>query len=227
MKKRLFAGLLALTLAVSMLAAAPAQAAKAVMNRKGISWDLKLGKKVSYKTKYVSIGTKTDKVRLTQCKLTKGTDGYNTLDVTLDFLRTTKLSKKQVYKMVTSKTFRKKNLLGGSFYYTVVDYDTGICLENKNKFDVTVTVLEDWRTTASHLFKGKKGSWVRLNDRQVSFRVRYPASYTGLCIGAGGCTGLTFNSNTNKFFDGKATFAKATSLYSKKNKKFAHFMRIK
>ena len=54
----------------------------------------------------------------------------------------------------------------------------------------------------------------------------YPSNYKGLCIGLGGVTKLSETSKDKKFNKGKVSFNK-TSLYSKKDKSIAHFMRVK
>lgn len=118
----------------------------------------------------------------------------------------------------------------GEFYWLLVDYNTGLSLENpSNKFKVKVST-ETTKEEPTKTYTDSDNCWFRtLKERTTKVTVTYPAKYTGLCLGFGGTTYP--RSKTNKA--GKNYFAKGskyrfyqTSMY-KKSKSDYHFMRIK
>jgi hypothetical protein len=150
--------------------------------------------------------------------------------------------------------------IGGSFYYTVVDYKTGKCLEGKNDKNVKVTD-SGWEYSDYVKKTGKNGTWIRYpKTSTVKVKIIYPKDYKNLAIGVGGYTaapeyyyttssseaggpddplagsgigtaggsgGVRNEFVLTKFWKGKKAFSKETKLYSKKDKAFAHFMRVK
>lgn len=114
---------------------------------------------------------------------------------------------------------------GGGFYYTVVDYKTGKSLEGDNDKDVTVTD-NGWKHLKYNKKKGTDGAWISFASKTtVKVKIIYPEDYKGLCIGVGGYT--TVDTNVDSYWAGNKKFSKTTKLYSKKDKSYAHFKRVK
>lgn len=142
---------------------------------------------------------------------------------------------------------------GGNFYYTVVDYKTGKSLEVKNKYNVTVT--DSWKYTNYDDLRNSDDLGIKYPKKTiVNVKITYPKSYKNLAVGVGGYTIAPYSYmemsssdsdelagsgvgtasggggiktyDLSKYWGGKKSYSKETKLYSKKDKKFAHFMRI-
>ena len=74
--------------------------------------------------------------------------------------------------------------------------------------------------------KGTRGAWISYARKaQTSVTIIYPENYKDLVIGVGGFH--TYSTNVQSFFNGNKAFSKEKKLYHKKDKGYAHFMRVK
>ncbi len=225
-RKRLTVFLLAVVMAFGgiFLPSRVEAASKPHMKTVNVKWDLKKNKTVTYKTRYAGLGMVKQKAKITYYKIRNSKKkGYKELTFIVEFTGQWNMSKKQVHKTVNSPEFQAIGEIGGRFYYTVLDYGSGKCLEKKNK-NVTVIAAPRVYPTRKY-YRDDDGCWVSLSNSSMIVEVTYPKNYKGLCIGIGGSTELVQTAKDKKFFEGKAVFGK-TSYYSKKDKSVAHFMRV-
>lgn len=197
-------------------------ASKPYMKTANVKWDLKKNKTVTYKTKYVGIGMKNQKAKISDYKIKNSKKkGYKELTFTVKWTRQWKLKNNEIHKMAYSNI---DTSIGGESYYAVVDYNTGKSLEKKNKQKVTVKQIGKPKYQAKYYYD-KDGCYVWISNITKKVKVTYPKNYKGLCIGVGGSTSLKNTKNDTKFWNGKVAFKK-TSYYSSKDKSVAHFMRV-
>ena len=247
---RRFAAVLAMVMLITSFAATiPVNAAgKADMKKANVKWDLKNNKTLKYKTKWSEVGTKTHTVKMTNYKVKNAKKkGYKQCTFTLTYTRNLKLTKKQRNNMLDFACGGPEFVSpGGEFYYTVVDYKTGKCLEKSNKQKVKVT-RSKWKYSNWTKISDGHGSWFEYAKKAtVNVKIVYPKKYKNLAIGVGGYTKAPYahsditvgggaasatyeivTPNANKFYKGKKAFSDETLLYSKKDKSYAHFMRVK
>lgn len=139
---------------------------------------------------------------------------------------------------------------GGEFYYAVVDYKTGKSLIPKNKKKVTVKT-SGWKYSSydEKRLPDTRGMYYPKKST-IDVTITYPKNYKNLAIGFGGFTaapaiwtktssggsgGVGWASasggvtvlDLSDYWNGRKAFSKETNLYSKKDKGFAHFMRVK
>jgi hypothetical protein len=165
--------------------------------------------------------------------------GYKKLTFDLVFDRPVSFTKSQVDAILD--TYWAWEYLENSMYYSVVDYDTGEGLENKNTKNVTVKASK-WKWTNTKKSYGTGDNWVQFSrDGSVSVTVTYPSDYKNLCIVAGGYSSdggdNAYVSAGDAFFSGKTTFLYASNLYYGKDvagkkklsthKKVCHAIRVK
>ncbi len=118
----------------------------------------------------------------------------------------------------------------------MIDYNTGKCLENKNKYGVTVT--EEWKWgNPTYYFEtgdsfsdyydvpGDLGGHIWVSNGYGKVNVTYPKNYTGLCVGVGGCIVVSPTKKDTNYFKGKGLFGD-THYQSRKYKNMSHFMRV-
>lgn len=225
--KRSVSTMLALMLCMvfTISATAPVEAApKADMKKANVKWDLKKNKKVKFKTKWYAVGTKTHTVKMTNYKVTKADKpGFKKCTFTLTYRLKINPTKAQVNKM--GNRYVKHGTFGGSYYWTVNDYKTGRCLAGTNDKGVTVTST-GWKYSKFKKIKGTRGAWISYARKaQTSVTIIYPENYKDLVIGVGGFH--TYSTNVQSFFNGNKAFSKEKKLYHKKDKGYAHFMRVK
>ncbi len=227
-KKRFAALLIAFAAAAGSILApvhgAQAEAAsKAYMKKAYVKWDLKKNKTISYKTKLDKIGTKKSNIKITKYKIKNSKKkGYKELNYTVRAYYTP-LTAKNVHKL-PSGIYTAPIL---NCYTAVVDYNTGKALTKGNKQKVTVK-YSGWKvpTNKRKIYRDSDGCIIEQGlYSEIQVKVTYPKKYKGLCIGVGGHTSVNDTKNDTKFWNGKAVFGK-TAYYSKKDKSYAHFMRV-
>lgn len=226
MKQVMAFGLAVITLLGMLFAPGQAiqtKAATPYMKKVNVSWDLKKNKTITYKTKYAGIGLKKQKIKITGYKIKNSKKkGYKELTFTVKTKVQWKVKPSEVEKILKNM---EDGEIGGGFFCAIVDYNTGKCLEIKNKHKVTVE-SEGLNYSEPQYYYDRDGEdGIYLNDASAKIKVTYPKNYKGLCIGVGGRTSVTATKNNTKFWNGKAAFGK-TSFYSKKDKAVAHFMRV-
>ena len=208
------------------------------MKKANVKWDLKNKKTIKFKTTWSAVGVRTQKVKMTGFKVKKAKKkGYKQCSFTLTFTRDLKAKNDQIIEM--AELASEGADFGGRFYFTVVDYNTGECLEASNDKDVTVK-SSGWKYSKYKKLKAKDGSWIRFSRKAVvKVSIIYPSTYKDLCIGVGGYTCASkyvlgedggYEADepyTRMFFLGGDAFSDSYYLYSKTDKSFAHFMRVK
>ena len=169
-----------------------------------------------------------DKVKVSKLKTVKVGKGMKKTTLTMTFTKKD-LSSSQIKGVL--RAFHKgadSDVVFGDHYYALVDYNTGMSLEDpSNAFGVKVKVLKD-KTKTTKKYRDYDGCWFYVvNKWTVKLSVKYPASYKGLCLGAIGSSAsiASASAGTSEFFDGYRTIYR-TKLYTK-DRKNAHFMRIK
>ncbi len=199
-------------------------ASKPHMKTVNVKWDLKKNKTVTYKTRYAGLGMVKQKAKITDYKIKNSKKkGYKELTFTVKFTRQWNMGKKQVHKLANSPE-AKADKMGGTYFWALVDYDSGKCLAGKNKKKV-VAESGDWVYSTPKYYRDDDGCWGSLVNSSKKVKVTYPKDYKGLCLGIGGSADLVQTANDKKFFERKAAFGK-TSYYSKEDKSVAHFMRV-
>lgn len=200
-------------------------ASKNYMKKMHVSWDLKKGKTVTYKTNYAGIGMRKLKAKIADYKIEDyGKTGYKKLTFTVQFEMGKKFKPKEIHKMCNSKHY-KKNHGTGDIVVHIIDYNTGKKLTIENPYGVTIRNA-GWKNLKTRKEEDKDGCCTYGFKKSVSYTVIYPKSYKGLCIGFSGVTSLTTKKNDTRYMNGQAVFGK-TSFFSKKDKSIAHFMRVK
>ena len=197
--KKLAAIVLALAVVVTFVPATTSTAfaaSKPDMKKANVKWDLKNNKTLKFKTNWYELGEKTHTVKMTDFKVTKAKKkGYKKCTFTLTFKRKINPTKKQVRKM--GEFAGEWGTIGGSFYYTVVDYKTGKCLEGKNDKNVKVTD-SGWEYSDYVKKTGKNGTWIRYpKTSTVKVKIIYPKDYKNLAIGVGGYTFAPYECSTS------------------------------
>ena len=115
--------------------------------------------------------------------------------------------------------------VGGNGGYFIIDYDTGENLEvSGNSCGVEVSDT-GWHVSKTKTYTDNHGCTFRLRTLYTDVTVSYYPG-TVLAVGVAGKTSLKATSGDTKFAKGTAPFGK-TSAYSAKNKKIAHFKRVK
>lgn len=223
--KKIVTIMLAIVLLISFAPLQTQAASKNYMGRLNVSWNLKNNKMVTFKTNFAGVGMKEQKAKIMNYKITNAQEaGYKELTYVIRFEMVKKSKPKEIHKICKSKFFKKNNSMAGFLNTYVVDYDTGKSLLKKNPYGVTCTF--EWKTLNTREEKDGDGCTLNTYRQQISYKIIYPKSYKGLCIGLGGSTGLTVKKNDTRFWNGKAAFGQ-TSFLSKKDKSIAHFMRVK
>ena len=220
-------------------------ASKPDLKKANVKWDLKNNKTIKFKTKWSILGVKKHTVKMTKFKVKNAKKkGYKECTFTLTFNKKISPTKSQVndmYWLVDGSNGGSNAPFGGEVYFTVVDYKTGKSLEGKNNKGVKVT--SSWKYTKFDKKYSKDGFWIEYPKKTtVKVKITYPKKYKNLAIGVGGYTdapkyvteisggsasGYVSSLNLKAFWSGKKAFSKETKLYSKKDKNFAHFMRVK
>ena len=242
MKNRKFTWLfLVMLLMLSMNSVTVQAASKNSLKKvKGISWDLKKGKKTTIHIYYMGIGTCNETVQITSLKVKKtpGKKNYMTATVKLIFDETWNITPAQVDKVLRATRSANKEMFGAPIYCYAVDYNTGVNLEKKNSLKVKVKD-DEMKSYGQKTYYGlptwydqngkRVTPYVKLSKLAYTVSITYPKKYDGLCLLAGGCTRLKedYTQNDTNFTEGKGTFRKAAAFYSNSDKKFCHGIRIR
>lgn len=219
------------------------QAAGPYMKKLNVKWDLKKNKVVFIQEPYDGLkgkkgihdgcfsgyGKRKTKVKLTSYKI-KNKGNKKKLTFTVNFEMGWTPNKTEIHHMANSDSCWETGLIGGGKYFTLIDYKTGLCLENtknKKKFNITIK---------GGKFKGSNKKWYKDDDgckvyfyrkSKVKVTVTYPKDYKNLCIVVGGLnvTGEGYADIMADFWDGDVPFGKVS--YYKKGRKNSHWIRVK
>lgn len=215
-----------LTMAVIMTAFAFVQPVSAEdipdMEKANVMWDLQNNTQLKYKQFWYTMGAKTHTVKMTNYQVTDAdTPGYKKCSFKLTWNLKVKPTKKQINKM---GALAERGKLYTEWGFCVVDYQTGYSLGAANDKDVTES--STWKHTKYIKLKGTNGAWIKYPRKSVvKVEIIYPEDYKDLAIGTVASTSIKLQS-ADAHWDGEIPFSEATSLYSKKDPMFAHFMRV-
>lgn len=186
---------------------------------KGVSWDLKPGRAVVYQTYFKPFGLKNQKVKITNYKIAKSKlEGYKRLTFDIKWYITYSITNDEVEK-------HWYEITGGGFYYAVVDYNSGLCLEGKNDKGVKTWAAKGIDFVEPKVFFHDEGWWI-IRNATATVVVEYPETYKDLCLCVGGYSSVEGTKNDEAFWAGKIPIGKSALIYSKKNKKLCHCRRI-
>lgn len=217
-------GMLALALvlilafqAVSALAETPD------MEAVNVAWDLEVNKPVTCLGKFT--GTDADfplEYSITNMKDTVTADGMRQISFTLTYNAMYSPGKDEVTAIADANV---DGNIGGTFAWTLVDYDTGLNIEDVNSIGLTEQV--DEKTYNEKKFNGNGGAYISCPARAVyQITITFPKDYDGLCIGVLGQSAAIASDTDMAFWEGKVPFSQ-TSYYSPDNDQVSHFMRIR
>lgn len=230
--KRGIALLVAAVLALCMLGAIPGTAPEAQaasgshMKSLNLKWDLKKNKAVKCTEPFAAIGKKPLTIKIKNYKVSQTKKkGYKKLTFTVEWKRSWTPTKKQVHKMIKNSYWNETGEIGGGYWVAVVDYDTGLSLDQENDKGVTIKTADakfsNWKKSTDN-----DGCWVRIAQTCTQkITITYPSSYKDLCIGVGGVNLKDATKSDGAFWDGEQTFGKTS--YYKKGKTNSHWMRVK
>ncbi len=195
-------------------------------NLKGISWDLKPDKKITFQTMFAGVGMHNQKARITNWEITDSEEpGFKKLTFTLTMDHRWSVSKSQVHAIANSSPALTSGLFSRLGGYCIVDYYTGDNLEAANNNYGVVVTPTDFIESKRKTYKDQHGCFVRLFVTTTTATVIYPDNYTGLTIGVTGSKKVKETAGDEQFYAGIKPFG-VTSYYDKNNKKIAHFMRV-
>lgn len=197
---------------------------KTLGSMKGVTWDLKPKKIITYYTYVGGVGFIKQKAKVTNLSsAVSSKSGYATLRLEVSFTRQVSLKTSQIKKICS---YYKNNsvALNPRCCYIVADYKSGKCLMNDNDKGVTVG-RASWVYSGEKTYKSGSRS-VTIRNASMSVTIEYPLTYKGMCIGVGGWSTIEESEADEAFWSGEIPFWKAKGKYSTK-KKVCHFMRMK
>ena len=226
-KKHLRAVLLLMICMLMAFGSARVQAGNMKSETNGtVKWGFKFGKTLTYYSWWGGVGMIRQNVKVTNWKDKAIGSGRRRLSFKLTFIRKKKPTAKQLVDAATYYTVYHPEIDDTSpdCYFTVVDYDTGMSLEDpQNPYGVRVTHGK-WRKSLGTTYK-TKGYGLTMTNASVKVKIEYPASYKGICIGIGGSNNISPTSNDNLYWDGIFPFWMTDSYRSARYKRISHFRR--
>ena len=214
--------LLALSPAMPALAEAEAETENGMENV-NVTWDLEPDVPVACTLKFT--GTDADfpvEYKITGWKDTVRKDGMRQISFTLNY------TNKFVPTKEETETIAMANVggtVGGTFAWALVDYETGLDIEEKN--DVQLVQKVQKKTNSQKKFNGKNKTYIRFVVKAVyKITITCPKDYDGLCIGVLGQSVPVQTEADTAFWEGTVPF-RETSYYSSENAQLTHFMRVR
>ncbi|MBR1741750.1 MAG: hypothetical protein IJ733_07735 [Lachnospiraceae bacterium] len=190
------------------------------MSKEKVTWDLKNNKTVKYTAFYDgSMIKKTGSLKLKNFKKVSSGKNYK-VTCTVQWTLPSKFTSDEINGVIEGMYVNPSPTYE---YYTVVDYQTGKCIESKNSYGVKTKQIGKWKYTGTKKYTDKYGDWFTQSQNvEVTFSVTYPKEYKDVCILAGS---YVPGSSVDKFFKGKVNFA--DSGINQGVKKACHGMRVK
>ena len=221
--KRFVATVLACILLV-LVSAMPALAeTEAAMEKVNVSWDLEPNVPATCYIKFT--GTDADfpvEYKITGWKDTIRKDGMRQITFTLNYSNKFSPTKDEVETIASANV---NGSIGGTFAWALVDYETGLDIEETN--DVQLTQKAEKKTDNQKKFNGKNKTYIKYTVKSVyKITITCPKDYDNLCIGVLGQGVAIGSENDDGFWEGRVPFSE-TSYYSAENEQFTHFMRIR
>ena len=223
--KRLIAVLLSCLLMISAFAVpALAESETPDMEKVNVAWDLQAKKTFTCAGKLAGLdGDFPVEYTMTNLKDTVGKDGMRKITFTMTGTFKYAPKKDEVTTIVNSKD--SNNKIGAEIAWTLVDYDTGLDIEEKN--DVGLTQDVKVKTDNKKKYSDNKGNSVTLHTKVVfTITITCPKDYDGLCLGVLGQTSPYQTEADMSFWNGDAPFS-GTIYWSPDNDQLSHFMRFR
>lgn len=193
---------------------------KPYMKSAKVRWNLKPDKTITFKTYYSGYGYIDAKATVKDYEVTKADEnGLKTINFLIDYkFPKLKLTKKQAQKILDAGN-------RFTFLWTVLDYNTGKCLELKNDLGVTVEQGEWEHSDDYYEFPTAKNDkiWYGKSVKKA-VTITYPENFDRLCLMIGGSLDPFYDGSD--FWDGDLPLKK-TKFYKKDNNKLSSFMRMK
>ena len=219
--KRFVLAVLALMLAMAL--AVPAFAEGAAMEAVNVVWDLEENTPVTCRVRF----TGTDEYypveyRITGMKDTVAGDGTRKITFIVNFTNKFNPSKDEVTAIAGANV---NGEIGGTMAWTLVDYDTGLNIEEVNRVGLTEDAVE--KTYNTRKFYGSNGAYIEVPVTIVyQVTITCPKDYDGLCIGVLGQVNAVPTQKDMAFWEGKVPFSE-TSYFSAEDDQLTHFMRVR
>ena len=223
--KRLIAVLLSCLLIVSAFAVpALAESEAPVMEKVNVAWDLQAKKTFTSLGRLAGLDVDCPvEYTVTNLKDTVGKDGMRKISFTLTGAFKYAPKKDEIATIVGAQNADGR--IGGAISWTLVDYDTGLDIEEKN--DVSLTQDVKVKTDNKKKYSDNQGYAVTLHTKMVfNITITCPKDYDGLCFGVLGQVTLLKPDEDNAFWSGEAPFTE-TSFWSPDNDQVSHFMRFR
>lgn len=198
----------------------------ATKGKKGVTWGIKVGKKYTYYSYWGGVGMIAQNVKITNWKdQWSGNGGMRMLTFRITFIRKKRPTASQLRKAATYYTVYHPNLsTSPGCYFTVVDYNDGLSLEDPNNPHGVIVSNSGWKQSSATTYK-TSGYSISMTNVYVDVQIEYPYRYKGICIGVGGRTSYTTTSNDKLFWDGTFPFWMTDTLGFSSKYKVARFGR--
>lgn len=200
---------------------------KDYMNTLDVNWDLVPDKWFTITEPCAGIGAIESNVQITDYKIEKSDkEGYNQLSFTYVLKRNWVPTSDNISAILNSTEYQETGKIFGGYYFTLVDYNTGIGLKEEN-LDVSRIDGEEWEYSDYERFiNNDTGAWIGFNKTiTMRYILLYPQDYTDICIAVGGHNQLLDTKIDNEYWDGTNTQFGETS-YCKNGKNNSHWMRV-
>lgn len=201
------------------------------MKARGVKFDLKVGKPVTYYCTYKGVGKIRYTATVSKVKVVKNDDGTKTATITMTHKLKKNLTSKQVNAM--HKALVQHGSIGAIEAHKwnhFVDYNTGKPLECLESVRGVTWEKVSNKYVPTKTYRASNGAWFYLSKKVTAqYKITFPKSYKGLCIGMGGGT-VAYN-DMDKYDRGYANAASPKYTYFKtsffkEGKKNNHFMRV-
>ena len=192
---------------------------------KGITWDLKVNKKLTYRSYWGGVGMIRQNVKMTDFsdKWSSTKAGYRDLSFTVTFTRKKKPTADQLAKAAAYYTvYHPEETTSPHCYFTIVDFKTGKSLEASNPYGVIVN--SKWETSTATIYKNSAYS-ISMTNKRVTVNIQYPYTYKNMCIGVGGYSRMNAQAVDNNYWKGTVPFWKTKLYRSTKRPEISHFGR--
>lgn len=221
MKNRKLATIVALILCLAFLAQ-PVQtqaASNKLLSYKGITWDLKAGKTITYYTYVSGAGFIKQKAKFSKFKKSASVyRGYCQIEFDIKLTQAVKLSKKQIKKICIAHGQTSNWQLAPNYFYFVGNKKTGAGFK-----DAAFTATKEYTSTKK--YKAGKYSFVIANQT-LHAKLICPDSHSDLSIIWGGTGAESVDRDiANSLFSGKIKLNKAKGIYTTK-KGVIHGMKV-
>lgn len=191
-----------------------ANASASYMKHLGVKFGIKPEKTYTFKSK-ISGGVSDPNMtwNISDVKFSNGKNGYKKLTFIATMKNEFRPTSSEISTLGSLYESGARVSLGGGFY-AIVDGESGLDLERKNDYDVTVKSKTTSKTKTER-FENEEGAWISFHTVwQWKVTVVYPEDYEDLYIGFGG-KNAEFETNVDKAcWDGEVPFGK-TSYYKK------------